>query len=183
MIVIPPPLSALCMKHLYAPWRTEYTQSVAHTKNEHAPADTCIFCTVVTENNDELNFVLKRFKHTYVLLNRFPYNAGHLLVLPYVHQGELDALPQETRIELMEVSSACASITRKILKAEGVNLGLNLGKAAGAGMPAHLHMHVLPRWIGDTNFLPTLNETKAISIDLSMVYNDLKPHLDALVIE
>lgn len=170
------------MEQLYAPWRSSYITSTARSKNEDVAPDECVFCTVIAQNCDETNSVLKRYKHTFVLLSRYPYNAGHLLILPYEHTGNLEDLPDEVAHELMQVTTASVAILKKALRAQGVNLGMNLGKVAGAGIPAHLHMHALPRWYGDTSFLPLIGEIKAISCDLKEVYRELKPHFDLLVI-
>lgn len=162
------------MKNLYAPWRSDYTTSTARTKNENAPSDACVFCAHRDNpQDDEKNFVLKRYKHVLVMFNKYPYNAGHLLVVPFDHVGSLDLLSPEARIELMEITTLCTTILKKETGAEGFNIGLNLGKVAGAGIPAHLHMHVLPRFTGDTNFLPTLGETRVISFDLHAMYKHL----------
>ncbi len=170
------------MEQLYAPWRGLYITSTARSKNEHTTADACVFCTIINDTHDEANSVLRRFKHTFVLLSRYPYNAGHLLVLPYAHIGNLEDMSKEVQDEFMEVTSACVSILKKVLQAEGVNLGMNLGKVAGAGIPSHIHMHALPRWHGDTSFLPLIGDVKAISCDLKMVYADLKPSFDTVVL-
>lgn len=162
------------MKNLYAPWRSDYTTSTARTKNENAPSDMCVFCSHKDNPQDDTkNFVLKRYEHVFVMFNKFPYNAGHLLVVPYAHVGSPDLLSKEARGELIEVTSHAMTILKRETGAEGFNCGLNIGKAAGAGIPAHLHMHVLPRFTGDTNFLPTLGETRVISFDLNAMYQHL----------
>lgn len=168
------------MKKLYAPWREDYTVSVAHSNNPDTSPEACVFCNHFNDTNDENNLILKRFNHMVVMLNRYPYNAGHILILPHAHVGCLHELPQEARIELMELTTHSVEIVKKILKCDGINVGLNLGKAAGAGIPSHLHMHILPRFIGDTNFLPTIADTKAISFDLIKIYKNLKPEFDSL---
>lgn len=170
------------MKQLYAPWREDYSVSVANTKNEGAQKTECVFCSNFNSTHDEEHFILRRFNHIIVMLNLFPYNAGHLLLLPINHKASLDELSKETRIELIELTNHSATILGKKLKCDGLNIGLNLGKAAGAGIPSHLHMHVLPRFTGDTNFLPTLADTKAISFDLVKIYRQLKPEFDTLIL-
>jgi len=163
------------MKNLYAPWRSDYTTSTARTKNENAPSDACVFCAHRdTRDDDVKNFILKRHEHVFVMFNKYPYNAGHLLVVPYAHVGSLELLSKEARVELIEITTHAATILKDETGAEGLNIGLNIGKAAGAGIPSHLHMHVLPRFTGDTNFLPTLGETRVISFDLNDMYNHLK---------
>jgi len=171
------------MKLLYAPWRSEYTASTAHTKNETATQRECDFCHQFSEKEDEKNFILRRFPRTIVMLNRYPYNAGHLLILPFDHIGTIDELPAQVQAELMWLIGKSCTILKKILGAEGINIGINMGKAAGAGIPAHVHVHVLPRWLGDTNFLPTLSKTKTISYDLHEIYNQLKKAFDKISYE
>lgn len=169
------------MKHLYAPWRSEYSQSVAQTKQEHTSEEHCTFCIKLKDDNEE-HFILRRFEHNVVLLNLYPYNAGHLLILPYEHVSTLSELSKAARAELMELTTHSTTILKEILKAHGINIGLNLGRAAGAGIPSHLHMHVLPRFTGDTNFLPILADTKQISFDLKDIYKKLKPSFGTLKI-
>lgn len=164
------------MDNLYAPWRDNYTSDTArHPDAESVTEDTCVFCIQLKKNNDEEYFILKRFKHSFVVMNKYPYNAGHLLVLPLKHIGNFSEISDETRNEIMEVTQKSTEILKETLNCEGVNIGMNLGKAAGAGIPSHLHMHILPRWLGDTNFLPTLTKTKQISFDMGTIYEKLKP--------
>ncbi len=169
------------MDILYAPWRDTY---VTDTKKEKKPSENdCVFCEkLATPDCDEQNFILKKTKHAFVILNLYPYNGGHLLILPQQHIANLEDLSQEVRAELMELVSASVVILKNTLKAEGINSGLNLGRAAGAGIPSHLHFHVLPRWFGDTSFISTIGNTKNVSVDLQRVYNDLKPAFQALEI-
>lgn len=168
------------MDKLYAPWRSDYTASTAHTKNEATSEEECVFCTQFAEKKDAHNFILRRFNQCIIMLNKYPYNAGHLLILPHAHLSRLNQLPQEVRYELIDLTNQSVEILKKVLNPEGFNIGLNLGKAAGAGIPAHLHQHILPRWNGDTNFLPTLAETKAVSFDLHKIYDRLVKEFEAL---
>jgi len=168
------------MKLLYAPWRSGYSDSTDHTKHEGAGAEECVFCTQFAENQDKKNFILKRTPHAVVMLNRYPYNAGHLLIIPLEHKGTIDELLPEVQAELMGLIGKSSTILKETLGAQGINVGINMGKAAGAGIPAHVHIHVLPRWVGDTNVLPTLCETKVISYDLNEVYAKLKKAFEAL---
>lgn len=162
------------MKKIYCPWRSEYTTDTAHGKHENATQDECTFCTRIAQQNDTENFIIKRGKHNVVFLNKYPYNAGHILILPIQHVAHLNKLSPEARAELMELLAQSETIMREALDAHGVNMGVNLGKAAGAGIPSHLHFHVLPRWHGDTNFLPTLADTKQVSFDLHELYEQLQ---------
>jgi ATP adenylyltransferase len=162
------------MERLYAPWRSDYTSDTVRSKDPNATTDECIFCEIAADTNDEKNFVLHRGKYNFALLNRYPYNAGHLMVIPYAHTSDVDLLAQEERAEMMEMLAHASTVLKQALKAEAINYGANQGKAAGAGIPSHLHFHVLPRWNGDTNFLPLLSDTKQISFDLNEIYKKLK---------
>lgn len=168
------------MNILHAPWRSEFSGKELKTKKTDSPEQECVFCIQLAKHNDEEHYILKRFKNCIVMLNRFPYNAGHLLIMPIKHTGELDALPAEVRTELIELISACTVILKQELASQGTNVGLNLGRASGPSIPAHLHFHVLPRWEGDTNFMPVLAQTKVISFDLNEVYTKLKQPIENL---
>ena len=170
------------MNRLYAPWRSLYAKSVHEGRSDHAAKNQCDFCIQLAANQDDRYFILKRFKQSFVCLNLYPYNAGHLMVLPNEHRANLYEISKEARTEIMEISCASTSILQEVLESEGVNIGLNMGKAAGAGIPSHLHMHVLPRWSGDTNFLPTLANTKLISFDLQEIFQKLKPAFEKLTL-
>lgn len=161
------------MKNLYCPWRQAYIERPTQAK-KNMKKSSCVFCDHIQNNNDEKSFILHRGKYSFVLLNRFPYNAGHLLIVPYKHAKDLSTLSKKTREEMMEYMSQCATLLQKTFACDGLNMGINLGKVAGAGIPGHIHIHVLPRWEGDTNFLPTLCDTKQISIDLHKIYQELK---------
>lgn len=166
------------MKNLYCPWRSDYVKTALPEKKSGTSVKSCPFCydsNLATPVQDAQNFVLKRFKYNFVILNLYPYNAGHLLIIPYKHKKTLAQYNAKIRAELIEIATISSDILQKEFGATGINLGLNLGRAAGAGIPGHLHLHVLPRWVGDTNFLPLLAETKTISFDLNKIYRDLLP--------
>ena len=167
------------MDYLYAPWRGNYVRKKATNKDEKT-SQHCVFCTKLQEKNDEQNFILKRFTYHAIILNLFPYNAGHLMIIPLEHVGRPADLNDKARLEFIELTAQVITILEQDLGAEGINAGLNLGKAAGAGIPTHLHMHIIPRWNGDTNFMPVIAQTKPISLDLKLVYQDLKPLIDKL---
>jgi len=173
-------LKKVAMKNLYAPWRDKYTTSTVRSKKTEAKKKDCIFCSQFEEHDDEKYFIFRRFFYHAIMFNRYPYNAGHLLIIPFKHTGNLDDYCPEARFELIELVHQSTAILQKELGAEGVNTGLNIGKAAGAGIPSHLHMHVLPRWHGDTNYMPTLAQVKPISFDLHTMYQKLKPAFDAI---
>ena len=166
------------MKILYAPWREEYTTGTAQGKKgeEDILEHDCVFCTLIQAKNDQAEFIVKRYDHCYLVLNKYPYNAGHLLVIPSQHTQNLYDLPAPVQQELFFVVNQATKIIADVLKPQGVNIGINMGKAAGAGIPSHLHVHILPRWLGDTNFLPTLAGAKPVSTDLTALYNSLLPY-------
>ncbi|OGB97234.1 hypothetical protein A3F06_02495 [candidate division TM6 bacterium RIFCSPHIGHO2_12_FULL_36_22] len=158
------------MKKMYAPWRTPYVKSITKPKDND-----CVFCTTLNNHKaDRENFVLFRGKHCFVILNLYPYNAGHILILPNKHVSDLDDLTSKERTEMMELTNQATKIMKDRLKAKGINIGLNIGEVAGGGIPDHIHMHVLPRWPHDTNFMPLIANTKLISVDLNDVYDLLK---------
>ena len=164
------------MKKIYAPWRSDYVQKEACSKNEDATHDECVFCEQFADTKDEQYFILHRGQHCAVIMNFYPYNAGHLMVLPLGHVGTLEGLGAEGRAELIELTATGIEVLSKELNPAGFNTGMNLGKAAGAGIPSHLHQHIVPRFAGDTNFMPIVAETKPISFDLPTLYAQLKNH-------
>lgn len=161
------------MEKLWAPWRMEY---ILQPKPKG-----CIFCEKPKqENADRDNFILHRARHSFIIMNYYPYNNGHLMVVPYRHLSRLDALTSDERAELMELISSTSVILEKKMNCEGLNIGMNLGRIAGAGIDEHLHFHIVPRWGGDTNFMPVVGHTKVISQGLWELYDDLKPLFEKL---
>jgi ATP adenylyltransferase len=146
------------MDHLWAPWRLSYVAAASQPKDE----DPCFLCRGLVEEADRANLIVLRTPLSVVMLNRFPYNNGHLLVAPRAHKGRLDELSQDELLETMETLRRMVRVLDKLMKPDGYNIGLNLGRAAGAGLPGHLHWHVVPRWDGDTNFMPVLGDVKVI---------------------
>ncbi|MEO8322767.1 MAG: HIT domain-containing protein, partial [Actinomycetota bacterium] len=144
------------MERLWSPWRNEYVTTAGSS------GDGCIFCDHLTEGDDETTHILWRGEHVNVLLNAYPYNTGHLMVAPLRHVAELGDLSAEERAELMETTNRSVAIITEAMNPEGFNTGMNLGAAGGAGLPGHLHMHVVPRWSGDTNFMTTVGDTKVL---------------------
>lgn len=168
------------MKHLYAPWRGSYVTE-DNPLHRGVQTKTCIFCDVYKKGAEQETYILKRFTHSYIMLNTFPYNPGHVLVVSYEHVDTLEVLEPEVRADVMEAISSSMAILKKVLKCDAINVGFNIGgKAAGGSVPEHVHGHVLPRWLGDTNFLLTLAETKQLSADLKEVYAKLLPHFTQL---
>lgn len=163
------------MKRLYAPWRHDYvTGMVDKGGNTKLGAKSCVFCTQLAADDDDKYFIIKRFKQCFVMMNYYPYNVGHVMILPNEHKGELHELSASVRAEMMEALNASIGVIDKVVKAKGFNIGINLGVAGGGGIPSHLHIHVLPRWQGDTNFLETIGETKLVSADFVKTFKDLK---------
>lgn len=157
------------MKRLWAPWRIEYLTGEG--------VEGCIFCDKPAENNDRANYLLYRGEHAYILMNIYPYSNGHLMVAPYAHVAQLADLDPEVRAEIMELTTLCTELLARASHPAGFNLGANMGKAAGAGFEEHFHLHVVPRWLGDTNFMPVIGDTRVIPESLDATYERLKQAL------
>lgn len=155
------------MDHLWAPWRLSY---VSTPKPPGAPADGCFVCRGLADTADRTYRIVRRTPLSAVILNAFPYNNGHLLVVPHAHVARLDQLTDEQSADLQKTLREMIAVLEKLMSPDGFNVGLNLGAAAGAGLPGHLHWHVVPRWSGDTNFMPVVGDTKVISQSLDALY-------------
>ena len=165
------------MEQLWAPWRSAYLKNLPD--EEKQDPDSCVFCLLAKTTGDEREkLVLARTEHAFVVMNRYPYNNGHLLVLPLDHHSCLESLTRDARIDVHEAMVKCVSMIKTVFACDGLNIGMNLGRAAGAGIPAHLHYHVMPRWAGDTNFSTTVGHLRVIPEDLYTSYDQLKPHFD-----
>jgi len=157
---------------VWSPWRYDYIASGGSGSSKSAG---CVFCEIQkSPERDESNFVLHRASHNFVVLNIYPYISGHLLVVPFHHVAELDGAAKETTDELMDLTKRCQSALREAYQPAGFNIGMNLGRAAGAGIADHIHIHIMPRWIGDTNFISTVGNTRVIPEDLITTYGKLK---------
>jgi len=156
------------MDRLWSPWRMEYVSKADE-------ADGCIFCAALDGKDDELTHVLHREPEAFVILNAFPYNTGHLMVAPARHVGELHELARAERTALMELVAVSTEVIRDAMNPDGFNVGMNLGRVAGAGVPGHLHVHVVPRWGGDTNFMPVTAHTKVLPEMLAETAAKLRP--------
>ena len=143
------------MEHLWSPWRMVYIE------NSHKN-DGCIFCEEPARQDCSENLIVFRGRYAYVILNRYPYTSGHLMIVPFVHLPSLELLDPETRAEMMELSARAIRVLQAVYHPQGFNLGVNIGAAAGAGITEHVHMHVVPRWSGDTNFMSTLGQTRVL---------------------
>jgi ATP adenylyltransferase len=151
------------MKRLWAPWRMKFVQS-------HDPDKRCVFCRVQVQTIDAENLIVFRGQSAFVILNRYPYTSGHLLIVANLHRPSLEDLDKETRSEMMELSARGMGILRKVYRPEAFNFGANIGEAAGAGIAGHVHLHIVPRWHGDTNFMSALGETRVLPEELAETY-------------
>lgn len=159
------------MEKLWAPWRMEYIAGEKDPKS-----DKCFLCTDPADDANSL--VLARKENAFVIMNRYPYSNGHVMVVPNRHTGKIEDLTTAELLDMMGFVQILTSIYREEMNAEGINVGINMGKAAGAGLEDHIHIHMVPRWVGDTNFMPVIGETKVISEHLYATYEKLKKKLD-----
>ena len=143
------------MDYLWTPWRYAYVSTAEK-------ATGCVFCNAVAANDDAKTLIVHRGKLCFVILNAYPYTPGHVMIVPYAHLNELRKLPPEAAGEMMALSQRMESVLRELYTPDGINLGMNIGKAAGAGIAGHIHMHVLPRWVADANFMSVVSETRVL---------------------
>ncbi|HSG25808.1 MAG TPA: HIT domain-containing protein [Anaerolineales bacterium] len=154
------------MKHLWSPWRMRYITEFK--KNG------CVFCGALELEDGPENLIVSRGQKTFVILNAFPYTSGHLMVLPYQHVPDLSDLDAETRAEMMEMVTKSSQVLRTLYTPEGFNIGINMGEAAGAGIEEHIHIHIVPRWMGDTNFMTAVGQTRVLPEALDETYRRVK---------
>jgi ATP adenylyltransferase len=159
----------LNMDQLWAPWRLAYVAKPA--QSQPASSDECFLCRGIADSQDQLHQITKRSSDSIVILNRYPYNNGHLLIAPKRHVAELKELSSAELLDLQNLLIEQMELLRKLMKPDGFNVGLNVGKVAGAGLPGHLHWHIVPRWNGDTNFMPVLTDVKVIVQSLEALYD------------
>mgnify|MGYP001028469684 CR=1 FL=1 len=157
------------MEYIWAPWRMEYIAA--------AKENGCILCQKPLEKDDETNLILYRGRSNFIILNSFPYNPGHLMIAPYRHLARLEDLTGEELTEHFVIVKKSVKLLTEVMKPMGFNIGLNIGRAAGAGIEEHIHTHVVPRWQGDTNFMPVLSDTKVVPEALKATYHKLKANL------
>lgn len=160
------------MDVLWSPWRYSYIKSAA--TDSEIRKSICVFCEIQQTDNDASRFILHRAKYNYVVLNIYPYITGHLLIVPYEHIGDLEIAAKEITDEMMDLTKRAQTALREAYQPHGFNLGMNLGRAAGAGVANHIHMHIMPRWSGDANFVTTVGETRVIPEDLQTTYEKLQ---------
>lgn len=161
------------MDHLWSPWRYRYL-------SEARKPEGCIFCHIGASSDDELNLVVHRASHNYVVLNRYPYTSGHLMVIPFQHAASLAEIPTETAAEMMTLTRAAETCLRSVYRPDGINVGMNIGESAGAGVAGHIHMHVLARWFGDSNFMTTIGETRVVPEELHVTWTRLSNAFNTL---
>ncbi len=157
------------MDRLWSPWRFRYA-----TQGKAADAEACIFCDKAVQTDDEANLVLYRGVTCYALLNLYPYTNGHLMIVPYEHVDSLAEASPEAATEMMSLARVAETALRTVYNAGGINLGMNLGECAGAGVAGHIHLHVLPRWFGDANFLSVVGETRVLLEELPVTWKRLR---------
>jgi ATP adenylyltransferase len=158
------------MKRLWASWRMKY---ISKADNETG----CVFCNALAKKDDSSNLIVMRGERAFVILNKFPYTSGHLMVAPLAHQATLEDLDPATRSEMMELATLCMSSLRKVYNPQAFNMGANIGEAAGAGVPGHVHLHIVPRWNGDTNFMSTVGDIRVMPEELEDTYRRVQEYL------
>ena len=158
------------MELLWTPWRRAFVEGATGSGSNE-----CFLDAAPAANDDRATLILVRAEHTYALLNRYPYNSGHLMVAPYLHTGDLATLDPAIAQEMMRLTQRCVDALQQAYRPDGFNIGMNLGRPAGAGVPDHLHLHVVPRWTGDTNFMPIVGQTKVLPESLDQTYDRLEP--------
>jgi ATP adenylyltransferase len=163
------------MKKLWAPWRLSYILGIKDKNRSKKPSD-CVFCKVQRGNSRSGNLILRKSKHVFVIMNKYPYANGHLMVIPNRHISDLTELTSIEHVEVTQLLRLSLKILKKHLKAQGFNIGMNLGEAAGAGIKDHLHYHIVPRWKGDHNFMPVISDFRVMPEYLKDTYLKLKKH-------
>ena len=159
------------MDYLWTPWRYTYVTGVNQ-------AISCIFCNAPKES-DQKALIVHRGTHCYIILNTYPYTNGHVMIVPYTHLDELQKLPTDAASEMMALSQRMESVLRSLYRPDGINLGMNLGKAAGAGVAGHIHMHILPRWVADANFVSVIGETRVLPEALEVTWERIRKALQS----
>ncbi|MCX5681830.1 MAG: HIT domain-containing protein [Candidatus Omnitrophica bacterium] len=155
------------IKRLWAPWRESYVTAI------QKKGKGCVFCRILKEKKDKKNYILKRNKHCFVVLNIFPYNNGHVMIIPNRHVRDLRNMSKEEKEDLFNLLEHAKDLLDKVLRPQGYNIGINLGKTAGAGFPGHFHIHIVPRWKGDVNFMPVTANTRVISQSMRVLFERL----------
>ena len=155
------------MDRIFTPWRYAYVSQAEKTSG-------CVFCSAPQSDDDRKALIVHRGEHCYIILNAFPYTSGHVMIVPYAHLDTLEQLPKPAADEMMVLTQRMAGVFREVYDPEGVNVGMNIGKAAGAGVAGHVHMHILPRWTADSNFMSVVGETRILPETLEETYRRMK---------
>lgn len=158
------------MDYLWTPWRYAYISSAGKTPG-------CLFCEQMNSGDDRKAGIIHRGQHCFIMLNAFPYTSGHVMIVPYEHVDQLAKASSATAGELMDLCQRMERVLRAVYHPDGINLGMNIGAAAGAGVAGHIHMHMLPRWVADSNFMTTVGETRVVPEDLATTYDRVKEQL------
>jgi ATP adenylyltransferase len=158
------------MDYLWTPWRYAYVSTAEK-------AEGCVFCRALNAGDDEKTGIIYRGEHCFLILNTYPYTPGHIMIVPYAHLDQLQKLPAEAAREMMALSQRMETVLRELYHPDGVNLGMNIGKAAGAGIAGHIHMHVLPRWVADSNFMTVVGETRILPETLEETWRRMRKAL------
>jgi ATP adenylyltransferase len=161
------------MDHLWTPWRSKYV-------SKETPPGQCIFCAALASENDDEHLLLHRAEYNFVILNRFPYSSGHLMVAPNVHVSRLTEIEEGAAQEMMRLARAAESILEDVYRPQGINFGMNIGEAAGAGIASHIHLHVLPRWTGDANFMTTVGHVRVMPESLEDTFGKLRGRFNGI---
>ena len=159
------------MDYIWSPWRYDFIKGASR-------ASECVFCRIAAAEDDEETLVVHRGESNFVVLNRYPYTSGHAMVIPYQHAASLEETPVETLEEMMRLTRATEAAIREQYRPDGVNIGMNIGKAAGAGVAGHIHMHILPRWVADSNFITVVGETRVLPEELAVTWRRLREALN-----
>lgn len=157
------------MKHLFTPWRMKFIKEGKH-------ANGCILCSLLELTDGQENLILRREERTFTMMNKYPYNVGHLMVVPLNHKSDYTHLTAETLKEMHLSIQHCVRVLDQVYQPQGYNIGINIGKAGGAGIPDHLHYHIVPRWTGDTNFMPLFAQTRVLPETIEETFDKLSPH-------
>lgn len=155
------------MDKLWAPWRSKYITKVGSIKG-------CVFCSAPKSKKDKANYIVSRGRHSFSILNIYPYNNGHIMIVPYRHVDDIAKLNDAETFDLIHLLKESQKLLSATMRPDGYNIGLNIGKASGAGLKDHVHIHLVPRWLGDVNFMPVFSSTKVISESLNALYDRLK---------
>ncbi|ARM31096.1 HIT domain-containing protein [Prosthecochloris sp. HL-130-GSB] len=167
------------MQKMYSPWREAYMDSF---KDENKPSGSgkSVFADIPPEQDEE-RYVLHRGQRCFIIMNLYPYNCGHVMVIPYLQTAEFSELDDETKLEVMQLTDLSMKALDRTIRPHGFNVGANLGKVAGGSVDTHIHFHIVPRWEGDTNFMPVLGDTKVLSNDMRKLYNDLRQSITQIL--